>query len=157
MTSTKWGWVWYVWSQLIFTKPHDTTSIMPSLQMVILRLRKSTFIRMFISSFNRQVFIAHLQCSRHSPGRWGKYGWILKIWPLLSWSILWDDSHVTESPISITSKQGITNTLSVNEKKHRTCRFHLAWKWRSLSCVQLFVTPWTIQSMEFSRPEYWNG
>ena len=25
------------------------------------------------------------------------------------------------------------------------------------SCVQLLVTPWTIQSMEFSRPEYWNG
>ena len=22
---------------------------------------------------------------------------------------------------------------------------------------QLFVTPWTIQSMEFSRPEYWSG
>ena len=30
-------------------------------------------------------------------------------------------------------------------------------KWKSLSCVQLFVTPWTIQSMEFSRPEYWKG
>ena len=27
------------------------------------------------------------------------------------------------------------------------------WKWKSLSRVQLFVTPWTIQSMEFSRPE----
>ena len=27
----------------------------------------------------------------------------------------------------------------------------------SLSCVQLFVTPWAIQSMEFSRPEYWSG
>ena len=30
-------------------------------------------------------------------------------------------------------------------------------KWKSLSCVQLFATPWTIQSMEFSRPEYWSG
>ena len=30
-------------------------------------------------------------------------------------------------------------------------------KWKSLSCVRLFVTPWTIQSMEFSRPEYWSG
>ena len=27
----------------------------------------------------------------------------------------------------------------------------------SLSDVQLFGTPWTIQSMEFSRPEYWSG
>ena len=33
------------------------------------------------------------------------------------------------------------------------------WKWKGklFSCVWLFATPWTIQSMEFSRPEYWNG
>ena len=30
------------------------------------------------------------------------------------------------------------------------------WKWKSLSHVQLFATPWTIHSMEFSRPEYWS-
>ena len=30
-------------------------------------------------------------------------------------------------------------------------------KWKSLSCVRLFSTPFTIQSMEFSRPEYWSG
>ena len=24
-------------------------------------------------------------------------------------------------------------------------------------CVQLFPTPWTTQSMELSRPEYWSG
>ena len=28
-------------------------------------------------------------------------------------------------------------------------------KWKSLSRVRLFATPLTIQSMEFSRPEYW--
>ena len=27
--------------------------------------------------------------------------------------------------------------------------------WKLLSCVWLFATPWTIQSLEFSRPEYW--
>ena len=41
------------------------------------------------------------------------------------------------------------------------CLFNLhaewKWKWKSLSCVWLFVTPWTMQFMEFSRPEYWNG
>ena len=33
------------------------------------------------------------------------------------------------------------------------------WKheWKPLSHVQLFVTPLTIQSIEFSRPEYWSG
>ena len=30
-------------------------------------------------------------------------------------------------------------------------------KWKSLSRVWLFATPWTIQSLEFSRPEYWSG
>ena len=30
-------------------------------------------------------------------------------------------------------------------------------EWKSLSYDPLFVTPWTIQSMEFSRPEYWSG
>ena len=27
----------------------------------------------------------------------------------------------------------------------------------SESRIQLFATPWTIQSLEFSRPEYWSG
>ena len=30
-------------------------------------------------------------------------------------------------------------------------------EWKSLSRVSLFATPWPIQSMEFSRPEYWSG
>ena len=34
---------------------------------------------------------------------------------------------------------------------------HSKWKWKSLTRVQLFLTPWTIQTMEFSRPEYWSG
>ena len=33
----------------------------------------------------------------------------------------------------------------------------LSSEWKSLSRVQLFVTPWTVQSMEISRPEYWRG
>ena len=39
---------------------------------------------------------------------------------------------------------------------------HLKWKWsevkwKLLSHVQLFATPCTIQSMKFSRSEYWSG
>ena len=30
-------------------------------------------------------------------------------------------------------------------------------KGKLLSCVRLFLTPWTIWSMEFSRPEHWSG
>ena len=37
------------------------------------------------------------------------------------------------------------------------CSFHILVKRKLLSPVQLFATPWTIQSMEFSRPESWSG
>ena len=30
-------------------------------------------------------------------------------------------------------------------------------EWKLLSHVRLFATPWTIQSMEFFRQEYWSG
>ena len=43
---------------------------------------------------------------------------------------------------------------SLNEMlTERNCR----GKWKSFSHVQLFATPWTIQSMEFSRQEYLSG
>ena len=31
------------------------------------------------------------------------------------------------------------------------------WKWKLFSHVRLFVTSWTIQSKEYSRPKYWSG
>ena len=34
---------------------------------------------------------------------------------------------------------------------------YLQYLWKSFSHVRLFATPWTIQSMEFSRPEYQSG
>ena len=40
---------------------------------------------------------------------------------------------------------------------HRLQSMKVKWKWKLLSCVRLFATPWTIQSMEFSRPAYWSG
>ena len=40
---------------------------------------------------------------------------------------------------------------------HSACTYIHVWKWKSLSRVWLFVTPWTIQPMEFCRPEYWSG
>ena len=42
------------------------------------------------------------------------------------------------------SEAEVVPTWAVNRK--------WKWKWKSLSRVWLFATPWTIQSMEFSRP-----
>ena len=30
-------------------------------------------------------------------------------------------------------------------------------KVKAPQCIRLFATPWTIESMKFSRPEYWSG
>ena len=50
-----------------------------------------------------------------------------------------------------------TNSLSLKSCKSLKERVCVAGKLKLLSRVQLFVTPWTIQSMEFSKPEYWSG
>ena len=44
--------------------------------------------------------------------------------------------------------------VSRNLQNKIQCDLLDIWKWKSLSHVQLFVTPWTVQSPEFSRPEY---
>ena len=33
---------------------------------------------------------------------------------------------------------------------------YVEWKWKLLSSVRLFATPWTTQSTNFSRPGYWH-
>ena len=58
----------------------------------------------------------------------------------------------------------VRNTSEVDKLRYwavKECKCSLKrekkWKWEWLSCVRLFVTPWTMQSMEFSRPEYCSG
>ena len=51
----------------------------------------------------------------------------------------------------------LTEVLIVKTIVFPVVMYGYEWKWKSLSCVQLFVTPRTIQSMEFTRPEYWSG
>ena len=46
--------------------------------------------------------------------------------------------------------------VKLAEKHYRVSPIDLP-KWKLLSRVQVFATPWTIQSMECSRPEYWSG
>ena len=54
----------------------------------------------------------------------------------------------------------LTTILNLNEKVTWICSLSNILsmkKWKFLSCVLLFATLWTTQSMEFSRPEYWSG
>ena len=67
---------------------------------------------------------------------------------------------------SIIKADPLTTTWEVAEElhiNHSMVIWHLKQIWKvkkidkSLSRVQFFETPWPIQSMEFSRPEYWSG
>ena len=48
--------------------------------------------------------------------------------------------------IKVAKTYVISRILLINKNKHSVKV--------KVSCVQLFATPWTIQSMEFSRSEY---
>ena len=97
--------------------------------------------------------------------------WILKI------DFFWEFGNTTaitsESPIAflVTDpwKRAFFTTLSSSQK---SCLFQsnlgqlralgnmsiksCIVKWKLLSHVRLFTTPWTIWPMEFSRPKYWS-
>ena len=54
-------------------------------------------------------------------------------------------------------KPSVSKQKEAQEKKTPEPESEWMWKWNSLSHVWLFETPWTIQSMESSRPESWSG
>ena len=54
-------------------------------------------------------------------------------------------------------KEKLETILRGNGAAEIGCWTQSSWKWKSLHQVWLFVTPCTIESMEFSRKEYWNG
>ena len=64
---------------------------------------------------------------------------------LVPWALPGAQKHVTTHPPQV----------SGGPKK--ACRWSHSHLKSSLSRVRLFVIPWTIESMEFSRPEYWSG
>ena len=63
----------------------------------------------------------------------------------------WNSLAVQWFVLQVLTAKGLNQTWLENSgpASHR--------KWKSLSCVWLFVTLWTILSMEFSRREYWSG
>ena len=66
---------------------------------------------------------------------------------------------VWQEPTQFCSAITLQLKITFNTKKDPIWIIFLLLKKRKkfLSHVRLFATPWTIQSMEFSRPEYWSG
>ena len=93
------------------------------------------------------------QCLQGFPSHWWTCPWWWKI--CITRRTLGQLDRASHTLSSYFSSQ------SVNMIPHLHCTFCPVWhpevKWKSLSRVRLFATPWTIQSLEFSRPEYWSG
>ena len=67
---------------------------------------------------------------------------------------MWDPGFLTRDWTRVPCRAGLTAGMPGKSFVFHIYCSTLLLKWKSLSCVQLFVIPWTIQSMEFSRPEY---
>ena len=85
----------------------------------------------------------------------------LQIWIPYIQSVIYSDNLRTYSKIPVWFLEKSINKHSFLSKSMALLTF-IAFtfrrvKWKSPSCLRLFATPWAIQSMEFSRSEYWSG
>ena len=66
---------------------------------------------------------------------------------------------VKRAPKSLSKVWLRRKSLSAPYPRQQVTKSHRRKKWKGkpLSHVQLFATPWTIWSLEFSRPESWSG
>ena len=84
-------------------------------------------------SFERQVLTFSPVCPKNfSP----------PLWP-------WKRSAFIPTP-----RKALPKNIQTTAQLHPS---HTLAKWKLISCVQLFATSWTTQSMEFFRPEYRSG
>ena len=61
------------------------------------------------------------------------------------------DSNPSGSPVPGILQARTLEWVAISFSKHESEK-----KVKSLSRVQLLATPWTIHSMDFSRPDYWS-
>ena len=70
----------------------------------------------------------------------------------------WWLDHSSHQPLKLTEESFLSQVRAPSLSATSNCQAGTTpcWKWKSLSRVWLFSTQWTIQSMEFPRPEYWS-
>ena len=100
------------------------------------------------------------QLSTHAPGTWDEL--LTFSGPLFPHNatcltrFLWG-LEMAHQIVTWSSDSKFLSQFSLYLTTTAPSQFYHNSKRKSLSHVQLFATPWTIQSMEFSRPEYWSG
>ena len=90
--------------------------------------------------------------SRTQLSDWTELNWFYSMAVFLVWT--WNGKLI---PLTNTSQ--VLKSIVLDVGKHLFTKQQTSlppWKWQLFSRVCLFVTAWTIRSMEFSRPEYWS-
>ena len=86
-------------------------------------------------------------------------------WAQVTTNVQWRSIHATHTVAQTISWAGEVSGRCSHWKRKEKCMYNSTYLHNSaqtVSCVWLFVTPWTVAcqdllSMEFSRQEYWNG
>ena len=112
----------------------------------------STILKITSTSSKQKVFST---CASHLLGVTIFYGTMIFTYlkPSKSYSLGKDQIASVFYTIVIPMLNLPIYSLRNKEVKNAFSRVMQKMKWKSLSRVQFFVTPWTIQSMESSRPE----
>ena len=131
---------WNIWLPILHFKPYNFTCSL-----------KHTSNVTFLLSFPN-IFLLTAKSPRKIP----QYSLIL-FWHKYRTQTLQFSSFKTSIVFCIPIPQLCLKELQKQNLEEWRDKSSLKWKWKSLSCVPLLSIPWTTQSMEFSRPEYWSG
>ena len=127
--------------------------------MLMLKFQYFGYLMQRTDSFEKTLMLGKIE-GRRRRGRRGWDGWMASLatcrWVWASSGIWWQ----TGKP-GVLKIIGSQSLVQLKDWTEPSCCLHCFLickrKWKSLSRVWLFETPWTIQPMEFSRSEYWSG
>ena len=156
-----WCWRWLL--RVLWTARRSEQSILKeispeySLEGLMLKLKLQYFGHLLwrADSLEKTLMLEKIG-HRRRRGQRGWDGWMAS---LTQWTWVWASSRSWWW----TGKPGVLKSMGSQRFGHDWVTElnwglrRIKWKWKSLSRVWLFATPRSIQSMEFSRPEYWSG
>ena len=152
--------VWFMKMDYIFA-PQKNLSKFPKLEMMHTKLFCIIFKKRKCRS-NSYIFFSCLENPRDGRAWWAAVYGVAQSRTRLKWlsssssSRKQTESHVEKSQVH-EELQAETRDFQKTVVMKTSCIRLYEVKWQLLSCVRLFATLWTIQSMGFSKPEYWSG
>ena len=158
-----------------FTSNVSAVGVIPPLLLLLGQLRHRSGSLFKITSWNWDLSFSEIPVSLNLSENGSSHCWTSQSCPTLLWphrlcrppgsSIHGTFQAIKLKCVAISSSKGSCSPRDQTHISHWQANSlplsHQGgpsshWKWKLLIRVQLFATPWTIQFMEFSRPECWS-